>query len=125
MRASTAAILIFLLTPTAFPQGKLVEVIEVRVVNVDVVVRDRSGNPVRGLTKDDFDLYEDRVKQTITNLYEVRRDEVAQPVQASEVQSTAPSVPIELRQRRLLLFVDSSSIQYSRKQAVLDAADKF
>src|SRR5205814_2692563 len=115
MRASTAAILIFLLTPTAFPQGKLVEVIEVRVVNVDVVVRDRSGNPVRGLTKDDFDLYEDRVKQTITNLYEVRRDEVAQPVEASEPQSIA--VPIELRQRRLLLFVDSSSIQYSRKQA--------
>src|SRR5438045_9416767 len=74
---------------------------------------------------DDFDLYEDRVKQTITNLYEVRRDEVAQPVQASEVQSTAPSVPIELRQRRLLLVVDSSSIQYSRKQPVLDAAEKF
>ena len=34
MRASTAAILIFLLTPTAFPQGKLVEVIEVRVVSL-------------------------------------------------------------------------------------------
>jgi VWFA-related protein len=125
MRASTAAILIFLLTPTAYPQGKLVEVIEVRVVNVDVVVRDRAGNPVRGLTKDDFELYEDRVKQTITNLYEVRREEASQSVQAGEAQSAGPSVPIELRQRRLLLFVDSSSIQYSQKQSVLDAAEKF
>jgi VWFA-related protein len=122
MRAFAAAVLMLLLTPAGFPQNKIIEVIEVRVVNIDVVVRDRSGNPVRGLTKDDFELYEDGVRQTISNLYEVRRDDVAPSAQTGEAQ---PEVPLELRQRRLLLFVDSSSIQSSRKQAVLDAVDKF
>src|SRR5205807_9284897 len=32
-------------------QEKLVETIDVRIVNVDVVVTDRSGKPVTGLTK--------------------------------------------------------------------------
>jgi VWFA-related protein len=122
MRTLTAAIVMFLLTPTASPQNKLVETIEVRVVNIDVVVRDRAGNPVRGLTKDDFELYEDRVKQTISNMYEVTRDDAAAPVPTSEAQV---EIPLELRQRRLLLFVDSASIQSSRKQAVLAAVDKF
>ena len=40
---------------------------------------------------DFIELYEDRVKQTITNLYEVRRDEAAQSVQAGETQSPASS----------------------------------
>jgi VWFA-related protein len=123
MRASKAAILIFLLAPAVFPQGKLVEIIEVRVVNIDVVVRDRAGHPVYGLTKDDFELYEERVKQTITNMYEVRRDQM-EAVDAQS-RSDASEVPIELRQRRLLFFVDSASIEPSRKTAVLAAVDKF
>ena len=48
------------------------ESIEVRVVNVDVIVRDRAGKPVTGLTKADFEIYENGQKREITNLYEVR-----------------------------------------------------
>lgn len=53
----------------------LVESIEVRVVNVDVVVTDRAGKPVTGLTKDDFEILEDRKPQVITNFHEVRQGE--------------------------------------------------
>ncbi len=34
------------------------ETIEVRVINVDVVVTDKKGQPVTGLTRNDFDLYQ-------------------------------------------------------------------
>ena len=43
-----------------------------RVVNVDVFVRDKDGNPVTGLTKDDFELYEDGKPIAITNFYEYK-----------------------------------------------------
>jgi VWFA-related protein len=124
-----AAALMSLLAAPALPQTKLVETIEVRVANIDVVVRDRAGNPVTGLTKEDFELYENGVKQTVTNLYEVRRDAAAAvtaTVPSSEAPAApSPAVPLEVRQRRLLLFVDSASLHPARKKMVLAAAQKF
>ena len=51
---------------------QLSESIEVRVVNVDVMVADRDGRPVTGLTKDDFEIFEDKKPQVITSFYDVR-----------------------------------------------------
>src|SRR5438874_9570853 len=42
-------------------QPPLVERLEVRVINIDVVVTDKKGNRIHGLTKDDFDIYENGV----------------------------------------------------------------
>ena len=44
----------------------------VNLVLVDVVVRDKSGAPFKGLTADDFDLLEDGVRQQILT-FAVRR----------------------------------------------------
>ena|SRR5207253_1267646 len=115
-RRLTAAALLAL---SALSQEKLVESIEVRVANIDVVVRDKAGKPITGLTKDDFELYENGVRQTITNLYEVRRDA------AADQTADLSQVPLEVRQRRLLLFVDSASLLPSRKKLVMAAATKF
>ncbi|HEX2463816.1 MAG TPA: VWA domain-containing protein [Thermoanaerobaculia bacterium] len=52
--------------------GPFGETIFVRVVNIDVFVRDKDGNPVTGLTQDDFELYEDGKPITITNFYEYK-----------------------------------------------------
>jgi VWFA-related protein len=113
----------------AAPQQPLVESIEVRVANIDVVVRDKSGNPVTGLTKDDFELYEDGTKQPITNFYEVRRNAdvaAAQPAPSDETPSAGtPAAPVEQRPRKLILFVDSFSLQPSRKAPILAAVEKF
>ena len=48
-----------------------IETMEVRVVNVDVVVRDKKGNPVSGLTTDDFRILENGQPVEITNFLEV------------------------------------------------------
>ena len=50
---------------------KLTETMDIRVVNVDVVVTDKKGKTVTGLTKDDFQLFENGVPKTISNFYEV------------------------------------------------------
>lgn len=47
------------------------ESVDVTVVNLEVRVRDKDGNPVRGLTRDDFRLSEDGRPVTITNFYSV------------------------------------------------------
>jgi VWFA-related protein len=119
-KIAAAALLALLATP-AIPQEKLVETIEVRVANVDVVVRDRQGHPVTGLTKDDFELYENGVKQTVTNLYEVRRDTATSAGNAAQQND----VPLEVRQRRLLIFVDCGSLQPANKRLLLASANRF
>ena len=48
-------------TPHASPLS-----IDVDLVNVDVVVTDRDGNPVTGLTKKDFKVFDDNVEQNLT-----------------------------------------------------------
>ncbi len=47
------------------------ETVEVNLVNVDVWVTDKHGNPITGLTKDDFEISEEKRPVTITNFYAV------------------------------------------------------
>ena len=43
------------------------ETIEVSIVDFDVIVTDKNGARVHGLTRDDFEVFEDKKPQTITN----------------------------------------------------------
>ncbi len=53
----------------AQPGQPFVDSIDVQVVEVDVVVTDRKGRPVKGLKRDDFELYVDGRPAEITNFY--------------------------------------------------------
>src|SRR4051812_3255894 len=48
----------------------LAETIDVSLVNVDVFVTSKSGERVRGLTKDDFEIFENGNRQPISNFAE-------------------------------------------------------
>lgn len=122
-----AAVLISALAAAALAQqSPLVESIEVRVANVDVVVRDKAGNPVNGLAKDDFELYEDGKLQPLTNFYEIRRgEETAAPGVAPTAQPSEQQAPPELMQRRAILFFDAASLSPQRTKAVLPSVMKF
>jgi VWFA-related protein len=105
------------------------ESIEVRVVNVDVVVRDRAGKPVTGLTKNDFEIYENGQKREITNLYEVRAPvpatAAATATPAQPAPATPTETPVEIRPRNIVIFVDNYSIEPFRRDKVLASVDKF
>ncbi len=112
-----------LLAANALGQRKLVETIEVHVVNVDVVVTDRDGNRVRGLTRDDFELYEDKRPQTITNFYEARDDVRAPAAQATA--AVAPAPPEQRQHRRFAFFVDNDSLHPTVRKEVIASLHKF
>ena len=108
---------------TAAAAQKITESIEVHVVNVDVVVTDASGKHVRGLTKDDFQIFENGKLQAISNFYEVG----GEPASAAEtpVAAAAAHPADDLRARRLIIFIDDYSINPTRRNAVIDALQRF
>src|SRR5262245_47191599 len=56
--------------PSAASDGSdFVETLDVEVVNVDVVVTDRSGNLLDGLTAADFEIYEDGERRDLSNFF--------------------------------------------------------
>jgi VWFA-related protein len=95
---------------------QIAEVVTVSVVNVDVVVTDRAGNHVRGLTRDDFILLEDGKPQDITHFSEIAREPVVDTAKAS-----TPEVP----PRSLVIFLDSGSIGASHRSRVFRALKEF
>lgn len=106
--------------------AQLVETIEVRVTNVDVIVTDRAGKPVAGLTQADFEVYEDGKLQPITNFYEIREraaTPAAAPNATAENEATTEA-PAELRRRRVAVFVDQESVDPHRRVAAFQAIGK-
>ncbi|HEV8630633.1 MAG TPA: VWA domain-containing protein [Thermoanaerobaculia bacterium] len=55
----------------AAEQGAFFESVNVDLVNVDVFVTDKAGNPIKGLKQADFQLLEDGHPVTVTNFYAV------------------------------------------------------
>lgn len=75
--------------------------IEIKLIEIDVVVTDRDGNPVQGLTPDDFELFEGRSRREITNFTEYRSAAVvAEPAGASQ------SFPVP-EPRTVVVLIDS------------------
>jgi VWFA-related protein len=62
-----ALALSFIQIPAAFAQQEFVVKIDTELVNLNVVVTDKSGQRVRGLVKDDFEVFEDGARQEISH----------------------------------------------------------
>jgi VWFA-related protein len=87
-------------TPQPAQPDNFGESLEVRIVNVDVVVRDKDGKPVPGLTAADFVLLENGKPQAITNFAEFR--ETAPEI--GEAPGTVPAVATRPPQKRYIAF---------------------
>jgi VWFA-related protein len=109
--------------------------ISTNLVLVNVVVRDKDGNLVRGLTKDDFQLFEDGKQQTIADFGFEDVDAIALAAQTGPTASgTAPAPPVipdpqtpdEMRNRRLvILFFDFTTMDPEQIDRSVDAARRF
>jgi VWFA-related protein len=111
---------IFIVVALALPiqAQPFTEKIDVSIVNVDVTVTSR-GEPVRELTRDDFEVFEDGRPQTITNFYAVE----GRRSPASAGAATAP--PDERYRRKVLVIVDNlTTTRYNRDRA-LDRLEHF
>src|SRR3954452_24709719 len=107
----TIAIAAAVLVCTASFAQQLTERIEVNLVNVDVTVTSK-GAPVRGLTRDDFEIFEDGRPQKITNFYSVAEPARAAAPAAANAVSAAPVAASEPEpdprfRRKVLVLVDN------------------
>jgi VWFA-related protein len=106
-----------------------IETVDVNVVNVEVFVTDRNGQPVTGLQADDFELFEDKRPVAISNFYAVEDgrlggenlpekedNDLAGPGEDS--QSVRAALPGSQR-LSLIVFVDNFNIRPFNRNRVL------
>jgi VWFA-related protein len=108
-----------------------VDEVEVTVVNVDVYVRDSKGNPVDGLTAEQFRIRQDGVEMPISN-FSVLTQEVIEHAFAP----SAPELPVptaepevdtgpEIRPVYVVLYIDNENIQPLQRNRVLRNVREF
>src|SRR3954447_8417406 len=103
----------------AIAHAQVTERIDVRVVNVDVTVTSK-GVPVSGLTRDDFEVFEDGKRQAISNFY--TSEETRNSVTKTTIAAAAADVaqPDERFRRRVLVLVDNNhTTRHARDTALL------
>jgi VWFA-related protein len=109
--------------------------VSTELVLVNVVARDKKGNPIRDLKKEDFTLFEDGKKQQISTFDFEDVDQLAASAEptisgaapGTLLHSTKKAPPtLDARDRRLMvLFFDFSAMQPEEIDRAVDAAKKF
>jgi VWFA-related protein len=100
----------------------LVERIEVSVTNVDVIVTDSAGHPVTGLSRDEFEIFEDGKLQKLTNFYAIQDATVTL---ASKEDASEGSIDPDHFRRKVVLLIDNNFIQKPNRNAALNRLDEF
>lgn len=146
-RRRSAALLVALLTaapagaagaaqgPAPPPAGGFDDSVQVNVVNVDVYVTDRRGEPVTGLTADHFEIFEDGRPVAVSNFYPVEDGlPVGEPPAADDgaAGAAAPAAEVPARaelpeeQRlHLVLYVDNVNVEPFHRNRVVRELSRF
>jgi VWFA-related protein len=118
-----------MIAPPSFTAG-----VEVNVVNVDVRVTDSSGNPIKGLRKKDFELFEDGKRVPISNFAVVAggvasqdaQDAEEAPAPASAAAAAAPeAAPAPEDAWNLIVYVDNFNIHPGSRTRALRQLQEF
>ncbi|HKV07577.1 MAG TPA: VWA domain-containing protein [Thermoanaerobaculia bacterium] len=105
------------------------EVVEVNVVNVDVYVTDKAGQPVSGLGKGDFEIFEDGKRVEITNFEAV--DRTAGAPAAGSPAAPAPRVTGETPAAtaetglHLVVYFDNWNIRHGNRARAIQQLREF
>ena len=117
--------------PAQQNDGLFIDSVNVSVVNVDVHVTDKKGNRVTGLTRDDFQIFEDGRPVAVTNFYAVEggkavpgSDSEPAPAPVAGTPATAPpdldAVQTPEDQRlRLVVYIDNFNIRPFNRNRVM------
>ncbi len=113
------------------PDETYYESVDVDVVDVEVVATDRSGRAVAGLTKDDFELYEDGKPVEISNFFRSVDEAPAPAVPAADASDrsaaagrAAVAKPVD-QVLNFAVFVDNENLTPNARRPVLAALQRF
>ncbi len=108
------------------------ETVDVNLVNVDVWVTDKDGAPITGLTKDDFEVFEEKRPVTITNFYAVAG---GKPVAGARTDTGPGELPVrdddplrlipEDQRLNLVVYVDNFNIRPFNRNRVFRRLREF
>lgn len=112
-----------------------IDSVDVNVVNVDVYVTDKEGEPVTGLTADDFEVLENGRPMKVTNFYAIAGNRVAIGPEgvAAPPPAAVPGVPAdpagptipEDQRLSLIVYVDNINIEPHHRRRVLQDVRTF
>lgn len=125
MKSVVLSIVVLLLAPALAAQVPYIETFEVHLHNLDVVVTDAKGNPVRGLTKNDFIVLENGAQQPITNfsLYDTSATTAssvnAAPAETERFEAVPPPP------RHFVFFMDEIEVQRSARERLYRRVREF
>jgi VWFA-related protein len=126
MKSAAVLCALLAIAAPAVAQTPYIETFELRLQNLDVVVTDAKGKPVRGLTKEDFVVVENGKPQAITNfaIYDTAAatasstNAPAGAQQADDVVSAPPA-------RRIVFFIDDIGVQRMARQRLFNNVKTF
>ncbi len=112
--------------PTGDPRESIPrvgEVMDVSIVNLDVVVTDRKGQRVHGLTKDDFEIRENGKLQPITNFAEYGGEE-RDPERLRVERPPTAAAPGPLPPRTIVIVMEQQAMLPFRRDELFAALGK-
>ncbi|MEA2239264.1 MAG: hypothetical protein QOC81_3988 [Thermoanaerobaculia bacterium] len=138
MRVASCLLLLSIATPIAtFAQTPAIpragESIEVSIVNIDTVVTDKRGHRVRGLTRDDFEIYENGVRQPVTNFAEYASERKEAPASTATTSTAATGTagvprsaaqPLPSSPRTIIVFIERFQLPSFRSDPLFAAMKK-
>jgi VWFA-related protein len=124
--AALSIVVLLLLAPALIAQVPYIETFEVHLHNLDVVVTDAKGNPVRGLTKNDFVVLENGVAQPITNfsLYDTSATK-ASSVNDAPSPATETFEAVQPPPRHFVFFIDEIEVQRNARKRLYTRVQEF
>ncbi len=113
--------------PDQKPFPPVAEKVEVSVTSIEVVVTDSKGNRVPGLTRDDFEVYQDGTPQKISNFYAVSGGKVLLEdgkIIGLDSPEAKAEIPEELK-AKYVLFIDNLNIQPQNRNRMFKSLEEF
>jgi len=107
--------------PVETPSATFFEPLRVPLVNVEVIVTDGDGEPIPGLSKQDFEVLEDGEPMAITHLFAATGQSMQ--TDAGGERSSDPRIP--QHDLHLALFVDDSNVNSRHRASVLRHLQEF
>lgn len=127
MKTVLLSFVLLVLAPVASGQTPYIETFEVELHNLDVVVTDPKGQPVRGLRKNDFVVLENGREQPITNfsLYDTSATTASSVNAAAADQGTETFVATPPPPRHFVFFMDEIEVQLSTRKKLYRRLQEF
>lgn len=124
--AAAAALAAAVASPARAQEGLdlFLDTVDVHLVNVEVMVTDEDGKPVTGLTRDDFEVFEDGEPVALTNFHSVVERRLVEGPDAGPAEpgaEPAALAPGVTRNLQLVVFVDELNLAASNRNLVFDA----